>query len=256
MSDNRVFTLVGKFDDKITPSLRKLEASLSSLSRNFGKMQGKLRPISKELGVMAAASQKVSDSFSNQRSSIDTAVRGLSQYRKEMGKAAAAQQKLQRRVNLPVFNGGGGGSTQRPRGGGGGGRGGNVPEETGGFQKMGLGAMALAGGAVGAGFTAVTAALNGITGAAQGFIQSGAEAEQAVIQMAGTLQTLGKVGDFEKSRTMAKSMMGDLSKVAAALPGSTADYLTILQQTLDDQIQAFGSVQAVQQKQVSWQTME
>jgi hypothetical protein len=211
-------------------------------------MQGKLRPIAKDMAILADGANRIGDGFKNQRSSIDTAVRGLSEYRKEMGKAAAAQQKLQKRVNLPTISGGGGGgsSFNRPRGGGGGG-GAAKPEEAGGLQKMGLGAMTLAGGAVGVGFTAATAALNGIRGAAAGFVQSGSQAQQAVIQMAGTLQTLGKVGDFKKSQEMAEGMMKSLSKVASALPGSTEDYLTILQQTLDDQIQAFGSVQAVQQ---------
>ena len=250
MADDRIFTLVGKFDDKITPSLTKLSKSISGLTRDFDKLKRNLRPIAKDMAIMGEAANRVGDGFRNQRGAIDSTVRGLAEYRREMGKATAAQQKFQRQVKLPTYGGGGGGggSARRPRGGGGGGYGGRGggQTDTGGMQKMGLGAMALAGGAVGVGFTAATAALSGIKNAAMGFVQSGAQAEQAVIGMAGTLQTLGKVGNFQKSRSMAEEMMGSLSKVAAALPGSTEDYLTILQQTLDDQIQAFGSVAAVQ----------
>lgn len=245
MADDRIFTLVGKFDDKITPSLAKLSKSITGLTRDFDKLKRNLRPIAKDMAIMAEGANRISDGFKNQRGSIDTAVRGLAEYRREMGKATAAQQKFQRQVKLPTLSGDG--STRRPRSGGGRGGSGGAQAEAGGMQKMGLGAMALAGGAVGVGFTAATAALNKIRSSIGGFVQAGSQAEQAVIGMAGTLQTLGKVGDFQKSRRMAEDMMGNLSKVAAALPGSTADYLTILQQTLDDQITAFGSVEAVQQ---------
>jgi len=251
MADERIFTLVGRFDDKITPSLAKLSKSISGLTRDFEKLKRGLRPIAKDMAIMADGANRIADGFRSQRSSIDSTVKGLTEYRREMGKATAAQQKFQKSVKLPTFSGGAGpgGTPRGPRGVGGGKSraSGGAPGEVGGLQKMGLGAMTVAGAAVGVGFTAATAALNGIRGAVNGFVQSGSQAQQAVIQMAGTLQTLGKVGDFKKSQEMAEGMMKSLSKVASALPGSTEDYLTILQQTLDDQIQAFGSVQAVQQ---------
>ena len=110
MADDRIFTLVGKFDDKITPSLAKLSKSISGLSRDFDKLKRNLRPIAKDMAIMAEGANRISDGFKNQRSSIDTAVRGLTEYRRELGKAASAQQKLSKKVSLPTISGGGGGS--------------------------------------------------------------------------------------------------------------------------------------------------
>ena len=245
MAEDRTFTLVGSFKDGITPSLKKLDRQFASLTKTFEKFSGTLRPISKELGIMAAASMRVVDSQKQARGVFDGNVRVLREYKKALGQATSAQMKLSKSAPRSLA------APRMPRAAAAAGRNRGAASAAvagGGGGANGLGVLALAKGGIVAGlaFQAASNALSGIKSTATRFVMAGKEAEQAVIQMAGTLQTLGKVGDFTKSRRLAETMMQDLSKVAAALPGSTQDYLTILQQTLDDQIQAFGSVEAVQ----------
>lgn len=71
MADDRIFTLVGRFDDKITPSLAKLSKSISGLTRDFDKLKKNLRPIAKDMAIMAEGANRISDGFKNQRGAID-----------------------------------------------------------------------------------------------------------------------------------------------------------------------------------------
>lgn len=232
--------LNGVFKDNITPQLRKLERSINQLNKSFTKFGKKLKPIARDLGKVAAASERLATSMKDQKNAIDMASRSWVNYKKQVGKAGAATQRAfprgagrppaaPRAPRVPVTG-------PMPRGG--------RASKAG---RAGLGFTGMAGAVAtgNAALAAVTASFYSITGAARGFVMAGSQAEQGVIQMAGTLQTLGKVGDFGKSRQIASEMMTDLAQIAAALPGSTQDYLTILQQTLDDQIQAFGSADAV-----------
>ncbi len=240
--------LVGNFTDNITPKLRKLSKALDDVSKSFTKIQKKLRPITKEMGRLAMASERVANSLMDQKKAIDANSRSWSNYKKEVGQAAGAQRK--------AFKGVPRGGTAAPRvsrptssrGGGGGGAGmvaAGVIGEKMMDNNMGFGKTLLAMTGAGLAVNAMTGGFRSMTNAAERFIMAGSQAEQGVIQMAGTLQTLGKIGDFGKSKELAQGMMTELADIAAALPGATNDYLTILQQTLDDQITAFGSADKV-----------
>lgn len=247
MAENQqTFILVGQFKDGITPSLRKLNTQISSLTKTFGKFSGTLRPISKELGIMAMAADRLAAGQKASRSTFEGNVRVLKEYKRTLGQVTSAQDALSRRtpktMRMPQ-------QPAMPQGGGG------LPIAASGAAKAGqkdegkgIGFWGLTGATFLAnmGVQAATNAFHTLTGSLNGFVQKGSQAQQAVTNMAGTIMTLGKVGNYQKSADIADKMMGDLGKVAAALPGSTEDYLTILQQTLDDQIQAFGSVEAVQ----------
>lgn len=251
MAENKqTFILVGEFKDGITPSLRKLSTQLNAVTKSFDKFSRTLRPISKELGIMAMASERLAQSQKGNRSVYEGNIRALREYKRVIGEVGRAQTSLSRNTPKSLTPPRQPGA---PRGGGGGGGGGGmgsaaamVAGERAGDKGVGFwgmtGAMMLAN----MGVQAATGAFHKLTSSLNGFVQGGSQAEQSIIQMSGTLFTLGKVGSYEKAQKLADSMMGDLGKVAAALPGSTEDYLSILQQTLDDQIQAFGSVEAVQ----------
>jgi hypothetical protein len=250
MAENQqTFVLVGQFKDGITPSLRKLNTQITSLTRTFSKFSGTLRPISKELGVMAMAAERLAATQKNSRSAFEGNVRVLKEYKRTLGQVTSAQDALNRRtpktLNMPRQPG----TPQMPRGGGGGGlpsAAAMVAGERAGDKGVGFWGMTAAMATANLAVQGATMAFQKFTGSIGGFIESGKRAQQSVTSMAGTLMTLGKVGDYAKSQIMAENMMEKLGKVAAQLPGSTEDYLTILEQTLDDQIQAFGSVEAVQ----------
>ena len=86
--------LVGSFQDNITPKLKKLNREINSVTKSFTKMQKKLKPIARDMGKLAAASERVADGMRNQRSGIESNIRALNQYKSAVGKAATAQRKL------------------------------------------------------------------------------------------------------------------------------------------------------------------
>jgi hypothetical protein len=126
MANERTFTLVGNFTDNITPKLTKLNTSVNQLNKSFAKMQKLVRPIAKDMAIMAEASNRISTSFKGQRNAFEGGVKAMRQYRSEMGKVVAAQKKLERNTKLPRITGGGrsGGGDGGGGGGGGGRRGG------------------------------------------------------------------------------------------------------------------------------------
>jgi len=237
MADKEI-KLVGSFKDDITPKLKKLSRELDVVTNGFTKMQSKLRPIARDMGVLAMASERLGASLRSQRSGFESSIRAMQQYKTVVGQVARAQRAVRPAPITPSPAAprtprGGGGAV--PRGGGGGGGEGGI----------GFGALAAASFVGGAALTAATAGLQKLAYAAHGFVAAGDRFQQDTIQMAATLQTLGKVGDFQKSLNMAKQYNSQVEKVAATLPGSTQDYLQILKMTLDDQIQAYGSAEGV-----------
>lgn len=241
--------LVGQFQDNITGKLKKLSQELKNVSQNFARIQKRIRPITREMGKLAMATERVNDSIREQRSLVNKGSKSWSLYRREVGRAASSQRKAFRNVKPPPAP-----MSPRP---------GRTPRPTstmgpvaappvgfgreapGGREPLGIGGMTAAVFAGQAAFAAATSAFYQLNRAVRGAVSAGQQAEQAVINMAGTLQTLGGIGDYKASAKIATSMMKDLAGIAAALPGATGDYLTILQQTLDDQIQAFGSADKV-----------
>lgn len=244
MADDRIFTLVGRFDDKITPSLAKLSKSISGLTRDFDKLKKNLRPIAKDMAIMAEGANRISDGFKNQRGAIDTAVRGLTEYRRELGKAAAAQQKLSKRVSLPGVSGGGGGgggggSSYRPRRGRGGGGGGGDYGGGDGFtiEKGILANLAT---------EAITGIFNQIanaTGAAINYVKGAfmerVKDEMGDIQSAGGIFSIGKerkvawADTYQEAVGIQDQLNAEMAKLAAALPGETGQYVQNMKQVTD-----------------------
>ena len=109
MADDRTFTLVGNFSDNISGPLKKINSEITTLTRSFTKLQEKLRPISRDLAIMAEASKKSADGFRDQRSGVESALRAFKEYKKEAGKVVAANQAMQKSLPQVAGRGGSGG---------------------------------------------------------------------------------------------------------------------------------------------------
>ena len=82
---DREIRLVGSFTDGITPKLKKLNAQIKQVTDRFTKMQSKLRPIAREMGVLAMASERFATALKSQRSAMESSIRTMRQYRREVG---------------------------------------------------------------------------------------------------------------------------------------------------------------------------
>ena len=239
MADDRIFTLVGKFDDKITPSLTKLSKSISGLTRDFDKLKRNLRPIAKDMAIMAEGANRISDGFKNQRSSIDTAVRGLTEYRKELGKAASAQKQLSKKLSLPTVPIGGGGGGTRPRGGRGG-RGGGDYGGMGDGYTIDKGIIAgLATNMITGIFDQIGNAVGKAVNYVKGAFAERVEDEMSDIQSAGGIFSIGKdkkvawADTYQEAMNIQESLNAEMASLAAALPGETGQYVQNMKQVTD-----------------------
>ena len=241
--------LVGVFQDNITPQLKKLNTQINTITRSFEKFGKKLRPIAKEMGNLAAATERVADALKDQKKQIDSASRSWTNYKREVGKAGSATRK--------AFGGVGRGPTAfRPS------RGGDT---------RGSGSVSRGGGGDG-----VVASTFGITlgntignlaqrGVAAGFrmgvdmmekpfrylvnaLGERINDEMQDIQSAGGMFALDKknpLGErlfkgFDDARQMQERMNRALAKSAAALPGATNDYVRAARGLTDTVMMAFG----------------
>jgi hypothetical protein len=235
MADKEI-RLVGSFKDDITPKLAKLSKEIDAVTKSFTKMQGKLRPIARDMGVLAMASERLGDGLRSQRTGFETNIRAMQQYRSEMGKVARAQRAI-RPTTLSAPRGGGGG-TPRVRGGGGGG--------------TGIGEIAI-GSAIGGVVTSAIVAgfqtgVQLMTKPFEMFGRAFAERigdEMEDIKSAGGMFALDKKSktplftSFEDAMKMQEGLNRSLAKSAAALPGATSDYVKAARGLTDTVMGAF-----------------
>ena len=162
MADNRTFTLIGQFDDRITSHLNSINTTLNTLKRtlnSFGAKRGGFDDLNKSIGKTVGAHKILSTEVKSLRSEFSSSIIVMREYRAELGKLAGVKIGLRRasagmnaeaaywrnaaaaaeRYNNTVSKGatrpirraptgggggGGGGGGNRPPGGGGGGGGG------------------------------------------------------------------------------------------------------------------------------------
>ena len=118
MTDNtKTFTLVGKFDDKITPALKQINAEIKTLTAAFTKLNDNLKPVSKNMALMAESSSKIAGNFRLQTNNVDKSIKSLSNYRSEIERVISANALLAR--STPSGYGGGHGGVAGGHGGGG-----------------------------------------------------------------------------------------------------------------------------------------
>lgn len=97
MADPRTFTLVGEFRDGITPSLEKINNSISSLKRNlggFGGKRGGFSDLTQSMGKVINAHIKLNEQVRDLRSELTKSLPVLKEYRREVGKAVSANMHL------------------------------------------------------------------------------------------------------------------------------------------------------------------
>ena len=238
--------LVGNFTDNITPKLRKLSKALDDVSKSFTKIQKKLRPITKEMGRLAMASERVANSLMDQKKAIDSNSRSWSNYKKEVGQAAGAQRKAFR--NMPrggmaaprmpkTANVPGSPAARRASGGGGGGA------------FVGGGTAALAG----VGYQLSNLVIGGIVKGFEigtnllqmpfKFFMNGLgeriQDEMSDIKAAGGIFAISKrmddplVRSFAEAESLTKETNRYLAELAGALPGDTQQYIQVAKQISD-----------------------
>ncbi len=248
-AQNREFILVGKFQDGITPSLKKINAQLAATTKSFQKMQRILRPIARDMAIMADASRRLNDSFKDQKFGVDTSVRALKEYRREMGKAIAAQKKYKPAKFGDTFAGfeesvSGRGRTRSTPGGRPPQRGGFYNDLSDGFT-IEKGVIA---GIVVEGVTRVFDMIANATGGAinylKGAVQERVQDEMSDIKSAGGIFSIGKdkkvawADTFDEGMALQKKLNAEMANLAAALPGTTNDYVRNMKQVTDTAMKA------------------
>ena len=100
MADPRQFTLIGEFRDGITPELEKINRQLAALKSNFAGVGSKkntgFRGATQEIGKLVSAHKNLANSIKTVGNELRSATGVLQQYRREMGKAAAATRAFQK----------------------------------------------------------------------------------------------------------------------------------------------------------------
>ena len=251
---DREIRLVGTFQDGITDKLRKLNREISGTIRQFEKLQSKLRPIARDMGIMAMAAERFGSAMSSQRNSFEANIRAMRQYRSEVGRMARAQRSIRATAlpSAPAPRAGRGGMDMGGRGGGG--RGGRIsPRVQRGGGGAGIGEIAI-GSAIGGVMTsAITSGFQqGVSMMMKPFQAFGSAFaermgdEMADIQSAGGMFALDKKSktplfqDFEGAMAMQERLNRSLAKSAAALPGATNDYVRAARGLTDTVMMAFG----------------
>ena len=265
MADNRTFTLIGQFDDKITSHLNSINSTLNTLKRNlnsFGAKRGGFDDLNKSIGKTVSAHKVLNTEVKSLRGEFLSSIRVMREYRSELGKLAGVKIGLKKassgmnaeaaywknaasaaaRYNNTVSKGatrpirraptgggggGGGGGGNRPPGGGGGG---------GGYRGSVIGDV-IGGGlitnAIVAGFQKGVDILQ--TGMSYAF---GAFAERAKDQLedvsaAGGIYSAFKYNkipgqqakSFQQAMEMQDSINKDMAAIASNLPGTTHNYV-------------------------------
>ena len=93
MADPRVFTLIGDFQDNITPSLEKINTTINSFKRNVASLstrRGGYSDITKSVGSLISSQKHLANSVKEVKEAVSDAIPHLRDYRREVGKAAAA----------------------------------------------------------------------------------------------------------------------------------------------------------------------
>ena len=230
--------LVGVFQDNITPQLKKLNTQINAITKSFEKFGKKLRPIAKEMGNIAAATERVADSLRDQKNAIDSNSRSWNNYKKEVGKAGSAQRK--------AFQGVPRGGVAAPRTTSSGSSGGGKS----GLDGIGAGFLA-AGSTIGNQFGSMI--MQGMSRAFDSYknillkpfqflmsgIQERIDDEMDDIKTAGGLFSISKrsenpfIQSFAEAESLTKETNRYLAELAGALPGDTQQYIGISRQISD-----------------------
>lgn len=261
MTQSRSFTLIGNFTDNITPAIDKINRSLNSISSN---RRGGFSGLTQSIGKVIGANKRLNDGMNetiktlrDQLSVIGQLVRGLQQYRNELGRLTSANKavdksakslgdsqaaawdkanaalerylKNQNRINNRFGGGGpGGGGPGGPGGpGGSGGSGRRGPSGPLEFAKDFLITNAIVSGF----YQGVRILQNGMNGIFQAFADRTKD-QLEDIASAGGIFSAAKFGGakglpdtFQGAMEMQDNINKKMAAVASSLPGTTQDFV-------------------------------
>ena len=100
MADPRVFTLIGSFEDRITPSLKKINESLDKVKANLESVSKATKPLKNDFKELADLSNKFSTSLKSQASDIKDITAAMKAMRNEMGRVNRAYRAANRNRNI------------------------------------------------------------------------------------------------------------------------------------------------------------
>jgi hypothetical protein len=234
MADNRTFILIGRFQDNITPELKKLNRTIDATVKNFTRLESVMRPVAKNMESMAITSVKLSSSFSTQSDNLNKATASLRAYRTELQRTNSEQRRADSR----------GGRS-------GGGRGG-------GTNFGALAGSAVAGNIIGttvgnvltqsvvSGFEIGSNLIKKALNYGANAIKERIEDEMSDIQSAGGMFSAdrrNKSGVFKSlddAIEFQESLNARLAKSASSLPGATSQYVQQAKMLTDTMILSYG----------------
>jgi hypothetical protein len=256
MAEDRVFTLVGRFDDGITKHLAAINKEFEGLGRGLKELTRGSDAFTRSLKEAGAASKQFTRSFqalgrdtgrafsraTEGVTKLNDSVKGVQGNLQDMkagfiaasedsaasvrGIADAYQEVIAAAQQAADAAKGIGGDAQPFNGG----RGGRGSEGEGFTIRKGVVANLIASGVETIAGTAISIA-QGALGAVAGKVREAIKDELSDIATAGGIFSMGKVGKipwadtYEKAFAVQRELEGRMSKLAAALPGETDDYV-------------------------------
>lgn len=249
MATEKEFKLIGSFQDNITSKLKKLNREINTINKSFGKLQAKLRPIARDMGTIAMASDRVTNSLNSQKGAYQTNINTMRQYRAEVGRLIASNKRAAVMKPVKLVR-----PTVMPRVAGRAAAGATAPVGAGGTS-----AAAVAGGVFGVSAgNKMSAAMDQVFRASgnllmKPFREAGKAFAERVgdemsdIQAAGGMFALDQKNaegqrlfkGFAEARRFQEELNRSLAKSAAALPGATSDYVRAAKGLTDTVMMAF-----------------
>jgi hypothetical protein len=236
VAEDRVFTLIGNFQDNITGSLKKVNKSLDSVNKQLERMISLTSPIKQDFKEMSQYAMQFNRALAGQNANLRRTNTALRQHAREIG-----------RVNR-AYKAGGSRFMIQPTTGRSGGRGGGKKESTGMASAVGgavlgtqIGDMMTS--AIVAGFQAgvqiMVAPFRYIVNGMGERIRD----EMSDVRAAGGLFAVnrlikeqgkeGFVGSFREAEEVTKANNRYLAELAGSLPGDTQDYIQVSKQISD-----------------------
>jgi len=281
MADSREFVLIGSFTDNITPSLEKINLSITKLKNNLAELSSVAKPLKNDFRDLASLSRDFNSSLKTQGTDIREMTAALKAFRSEMGRVNRAYRGGGNRLMRQVA---GAGAQRRPspprppsiprvpnvsspyqdRGNyGGGGGGGNGPRPPGGGgNRGGYGggyAGAVGGGIIGnqladimtnsivQGFRLGTRIMEAPFKYFQNALGERINDEMSDLKAAGGMYAIAKRQKDPFVKTMDEAIQFTqannlvLTKLAGDLPGSTQDYVEVSKRISDTVTRVVGN---------------
>lgn len=227
--------LIGKFVDQISKPLKEINKSLDRTRSTILKTEKVLDAVERKMRALRKVSAAQSKDYAKLTTSLKISAREAKKLNTELrsAKNLYATIKAQASRGLKSLGGAFAGAF------------------TGAITGMSVGsAISSIGGGLMSDvknfFSAVTGAFQKSTNFLRGQISKGGSLQSETISSANTMLTMAdNITTWDQAMDTASDSISKMATLAAALPGSTGNYVTVFNGALDDQIEMFGSVEDV-----------